>query len=295
MEEYYNALSISSDSDFEIHIKRESNVYFINKCFNEGSKAWEVKINIQPALNLYKAVFLDVHIFLKIKRWDNGGPESREPALRQSRAAIERRQPELAFVVDQDASIGQGHAGHMRHGRLEKGEITDAQRPQNQRVSQAAPFGQGRDQALQVAGFPALIGDLQHRTVAHLQDQIGHAVRIQVATFGQHIVQPRRHPRHQLLGDQRRDVIAARQLITDRRLLGELVENPFQIRLRNLRAFVADQVGHGLGLAGVDHRFTNGRRNLGSLRDGSDPRRRRLAHDTQQFRIAQNFGMAQDR
>ena len=37
-EEYYDALLISSDSDFQIHIKREPNTCFINKGYKLGNQ-----------------------------------------------------------------------------------------------------------------------------------------------------------------------------------------------------------------------------------------------------------------
>ena len=55
-EEYYNALSISCDSDFQIHIRRKPNACFINNFFIEGLKAWKANIDIQPVFNHYKAV-----------------------------------------------------------------------------------------------------------------------------------------------------------------------------------------------------------------------------------------------
>ena len=55
-EEYYNALSISSDSDFQIHIKCETNACFINNFFIEGLQAWKANTDIQPVVNHYKAV-----------------------------------------------------------------------------------------------------------------------------------------------------------------------------------------------------------------------------------------------
>ena len=55
-EDYYNALSISCDSDFQIHIRRKPNACFINNFFLEGLKAWKANINIQPVFNHYKAV-----------------------------------------------------------------------------------------------------------------------------------------------------------------------------------------------------------------------------------------------
>ena len=54
--DYYEVLSISNDDDFQIHLKRESNVRFINIKFVEGLQAWKANINIQLVLNHYKAV-----------------------------------------------------------------------------------------------------------------------------------------------------------------------------------------------------------------------------------------------
>ena len=56
-EEYYNALSISSDSDFQIHIKREPNACFINNFFIEKLQAWKANIDIQPVVNHYKGIY----------------------------------------------------------------------------------------------------------------------------------------------------------------------------------------------------------------------------------------------
>ena len=52
----YSALSISSDSDFEIHLKRQPNACFINNFFSEGLQAWRVNIDIQHVFNHCKAV-----------------------------------------------------------------------------------------------------------------------------------------------------------------------------------------------------------------------------------------------
>ena len=54
--DYYVTLSISSDNDFQIHLKREPNACFINSYFVEGSQTWKVNINIQTVFNDYKAV-----------------------------------------------------------------------------------------------------------------------------------------------------------------------------------------------------------------------------------------------
>ena len=53
-EEYYNALSISTDNDFQIHLRRPANSCFINSYFEEGLLAWEANLDIQPVINHYK-------------------------------------------------------------------------------------------------------------------------------------------------------------------------------------------------------------------------------------------------
>ena len=40
-EDYYNALFIFSDNDFQIHLKRQPNECFINNCFLEGLQTWK--------------------------------------------------------------------------------------------------------------------------------------------------------------------------------------------------------------------------------------------------------------
>ena len=55
-EQYYNALSISQDLHFEIHLKRPPNSCFVNNYFAEGLLAWEANMDIQPVFNTYKAI-----------------------------------------------------------------------------------------------------------------------------------------------------------------------------------------------------------------------------------------------
>ena len=55
-EQYYDALSISPDQDFQLHLMRPPNSCFVNNYFVEGLQAWEANIDIQPVFNHYKAV-----------------------------------------------------------------------------------------------------------------------------------------------------------------------------------------------------------------------------------------------
>ena len=54
--DYYKALSISTDSDFQMYLKRPPNSCFVNNYFDEGLIAWKANIDIQPVFNHYKAV-----------------------------------------------------------------------------------------------------------------------------------------------------------------------------------------------------------------------------------------------
>ena len=55
-QEYSEALSTSSDTDFQIHLKRPPNSCFVNNYFDEGLMAWKANIDIQPVFNHYKSV-----------------------------------------------------------------------------------------------------------------------------------------------------------------------------------------------------------------------------------------------
>ena len=52
----HRIIIISNDSDFQIHLKHQSNECFINNYFAEGLEAWKTNIDIQPFFNHYKAV-----------------------------------------------------------------------------------------------------------------------------------------------------------------------------------------------------------------------------------------------
>ena len=49
--EYYDTLTISIDSDFQIHLKQPPNFCFVNNYFDEKLKACKANINIQPVFN----------------------------------------------------------------------------------------------------------------------------------------------------------------------------------------------------------------------------------------------------
>ena len=54
--DYYNALSISDDNDFQIHLCRPPHSCFVNNYFKAGLLSWEANLDIQPVFNEYKAI-----------------------------------------------------------------------------------------------------------------------------------------------------------------------------------------------------------------------------------------------
>ena len=54
--EYYWALSISSQNDFRLHLKRDTNSCFINNYNPVLLNAWQANVDLQPVYNYYMAV-----------------------------------------------------------------------------------------------------------------------------------------------------------------------------------------------------------------------------------------------
>ena len=55
-DDFYTALEISKDNDYELHLLRSPNLCFFNNYFKSGLLAWQANMNIQPVFNEYKAV-----------------------------------------------------------------------------------------------------------------------------------------------------------------------------------------------------------------------------------------------
>jgi DNA replication protein DnaC len=55
-EQYYWALGISSDSDYELHLKRPLDSCFINNYFVAGMQGFRANVDLQPVFNHYKCV-----------------------------------------------------------------------------------------------------------------------------------------------------------------------------------------------------------------------------------------------
>ncbi|XP_028408493.1 uncharacterized protein LOC114531049 [Dendronephthya gigantea] len=63
--EYYWALSISPDSDFDLHLKRPVDSCFINNYFVAGIKGFAANVDLQPVFNHYKCITYVCSYFTK--------------------------------------------------------------------------------------------------------------------------------------------------------------------------------------------------------------------------------------
>ena len=54
--EYENALKISDDNGFQLHLRRSTSSCFASNYFDVGLLAWKANIDIQPVFDYYKTV-----------------------------------------------------------------------------------------------------------------------------------------------------------------------------------------------------------------------------------------------
>ena len=64
-DQYYWALSISADSDFDLHLKRPIDSCFINNYFLAGIKGFAANVDLQPVFNHYKCITYVCSYFTK--------------------------------------------------------------------------------------------------------------------------------------------------------------------------------------------------------------------------------------
>ena len=65
VEEYENALKISDDNSFQLHLRRPIDSCFVNNYFDTGLFVWEANIDIQPVFDHHKAVTYMCNYLLK--------------------------------------------------------------------------------------------------------------------------------------------------------------------------------------------------------------------------------------
>ena len=95
-ERYYNALSISTDNDFQLHLKRSANSCFVNNYFAEGVYAWEANIDIQPVINHYKAVSYMCAYFSKS---EDESSEAMKQAAKEARESNKTTYEQMKFIA----------------------------------------------------------------------------------------------------------------------------------------------------------------------------------------------------
>ena len=64
-DQYYWALSISTDSDFDLHLKRPIDSCFINNYFIAGIKGFAANVDLQSVFNHYKCITYVCSYFTK--------------------------------------------------------------------------------------------------------------------------------------------------------------------------------------------------------------------------------------
>lgn len=64
-DQYEWALSVSPDSDYELHLKRSTDSCFINNYFVAGTKGFAANVDLQPVFNHYKCITYVCSYFTK--------------------------------------------------------------------------------------------------------------------------------------------------------------------------------------------------------------------------------------
>ena len=81
--EYYWALSISSENDFKLHLKRDTNSCFINNYNPVLLKAWQANIDLQSIFNYYKAV---PYLTAYFSKSENSSSEAIKQAVQKTKS-----------------------------------------------------------------------------------------------------------------------------------------------------------------------------------------------------------------
>ena len=110
-ENYYWALSISTDSNYQVHLKRGAHPCFVNDYNPMFLKAWQANIDLQTVYNYYKAISYIASYFSKsetetletLKQALNGirnqNLKTKETTRKLSQAFISARQLSIQKAV----------------------------------------------------------------------------------------------------------------------------------------------------------------------------------------------------
>ena len=80
-EEYENALKISDDNSFQLHLRRPTDSCFVNNYFDIGLLAWEANIDMQPVFDYYIAV---TYMCSHLSKQEDECSESMKQAFKES-------------------------------------------------------------------------------------------------------------------------------------------------------------------------------------------------------------------
>ena len=105
--EYYWALSISSEIDFKLHLKRDTNFCYINNYNFLLLKAWQTNIDLQPVYNYYKTVSYMTAYFSKSENSTSEAMKQivQEVKLQNLSARVAMKKLACSFICSRQMSL----------------------------------------------------------------------------------------------------------------------------------------------------------------------------------------------
>ena len=105
--EYYWALSVPSENDFKLHLKRDTNSCFINNYNLVLLKAWQANIDLQSVYNCYKAVS---YITAHFSKSENSTSETMKQAVQEIKiqnlsARVAMKRLAYLFICSRQTSV----------------------------------------------------------------------------------------------------------------------------------------------------------------------------------------------
>ena len=106
-ENYYWALSISTDSHYQVYLKRGARPCFVNNYNPMFLKAWQANIDLQPVYNYYKAISYLASYFSKSKTETSEALKQTLNGIRNQNLKIKETMRKLsqAFISARQLSV----------------------------------------------------------------------------------------------------------------------------------------------------------------------------------------------
>ena len=99
-QEYENALKISDDNSYQLHLRRPTDLCFVNNYFNIGLLEWETNIDIQPVFDYYKAV---TYICSYLSKQENEYSQAMKQAFKESLERVAGSYEQMKSVVHESS------------------------------------------------------------------------------------------------------------------------------------------------------------------------------------------------